>query len=115
MTYKKQHTFEDRQSEGIRITQRYPDRIPIIVEREPSAKSLPELDKHKYLVPRDLTVGQFIYVIRKRMRLSPEQGLFMFVNNTIPPTNQLIGELYDNHVDPDLFLYITYCGEAVFG
>jgi GABA(A) receptor-associated protein len=27
------------------------------------------IDKKKYLVPADLTVGQFVYVIRKRIKL----------------------------------------------
>ena len=40
----------------------------------------------RYLVPADLTVGQFVYVIRKRIRVSPEQAIFMFVRNVLPPT-----------------------------
>jgi len=37
-------------------------------------------------VPADLTVGQFVYVIRKRIKLSPEKAIFIFVNNVLPPT-----------------------------
>lgn len=40
----------------------------------------------RYLVPADLTVGQFVYVIRKRIRVSPEKAIFMFVKNVLPPT-----------------------------
>ena len=40
----------------------------------------------RYLVPADLTVGQFVYVIRKRIKLSPEKAIFIFVNNVLPPT-----------------------------
>jgi len=40
----------------------------------------------RYLVPADLTVGQFVYVIRKRIKVSPEKAIFMFVKNTLPPT-----------------------------
>ena len=43
----------------------------------------------RYLVPADLTVGQFVYVIRKRIRVSPEQAIFMFVRNVLPPTGAL--------------------------
>ena len=42
--------------------------------------------KCRYLVPGDLTVGQFVYVIRKRIRVSPEKAIFMFVKNVLPPT-----------------------------
>ena len=40
----------------------------------------------RYLVPSDLTVGQFVYVIRKRIKVSPEKAIFMFVQNVLPPT-----------------------------
>jgi hypothetical protein len=40
----------------------------------------------RYLVPSDLTVGQFVYVIRKRIKLSPEKAIFIFTSNVLPPT-----------------------------
>ena len=43
----------------------------------------------RYLVPADLTVGQFVYVIRKRIKVSPEKAIFMFVKNVLPPTGML--------------------------
>lgn len=42
----------------------------------------------RYLVPSDLTVGQFVYVIRKRIKLSPEKAIFIFVKNVLPPTGR---------------------------
>ncbi len=42
----------------------------------------------RYLVPSDLTVGQFVYVIRKRIKLSPEKAIFIFVKNVLPPTGE---------------------------
>ena len=42
----------------------------------PSPESLPSIDKQKYLVPADLTIGQFVYVIRKRIKLSAERAFF---------------------------------------
>lgn len=41
---------------------------------------------YRYLVPADLTVGQFVYVIRKRIKLSSEKAIFIFVKNVLPPT-----------------------------
>ncbi len=41
------------------------------------------IDKKKYLVPADLTVGQFVFVIRKRIKLEPEKAIFIFVNNVL--------------------------------
>ena len=33
-----------------------------------------------------MSTGQFIYVIRKRIKLDPEKAIFIFVNDTIPQT-----------------------------
>ena len=42
----------------------------------------------RYLVPADLTVGQFVYVVRKRIKLSAEKAIFIFVKNILPPTGK---------------------------
>lgn len=65
----------------------------VIVEKAPKAR-IGDLDKKKYLVPSDLTVGQFYFLIRKRIHLRPEDALFFFVNNVIPPTSATMGNLY---------------------
>lgn len=46
------------------------------------------LEHCRYLVPADLTVGQFVYVIRKRIKLSAEKAIFIFVDNVLPPTGK---------------------------
>ena len=91
--YKEEHPFEKRRSEGEKIRRKYPDRVPVIVEKAPKAR-IGDLDKKKYLVPSDLTVGQFYFLIRKRISLRPEDALFFFVNNVIPPTSATMGSLY---------------------
>jgi len=112
--YKEEHPFEKRRSEGEKIRRKYPDRVPVIVERAPKAR-IAELDKKKYLVPSDLTVGQFYFLIRKRVSLRPEDALFFFVNNVIPPTSATMGSLYQEHHEEDFFLYIAYSDESVYG
>ena len=56
-----------------------------------------------------------MYVIRKRIKLSPEKALFIFCNNQLPPTSALMSSIYSEHNDPDGFLYISYAGENSFG
>ena len=77
--------------------------------------SIPNIDKKKYLVPADLTVGQFVYVIRKRIELPPEKAIFIFVNNQMPPTASMMSTIYEEQKSKDGFLYITYSGENTFG
>ena len=69
----------------------------------------------RYLVPVDLTVGQFVFVIRNRIKLPPEQAVFVFINDVMPPTASLMSAIYEEQKSPDGFLYITYSGENTFG
>ena len=113
--FKKNNTFITRHAEATRIKEKYPDRIPIIVHKHPNNKTLPPINKSKYLVPNDLTVGQFIFIIRKRIELPPEKALFVFINNILPPTSELLSQIYETHTDDDGFLYVVYTGENTFG
>ena len=114
--FKDNHTLGARREEANRIINKYPERIPIICEKyDKNNVSVPILDKTKYLVPVDLTVGQFMFVLRKRMKLPSEQAIFLFVNGIIPSSNTLVHELYQQHKDVDGFLYVGYSGENTFG
>lgn len=128
--FKDEHPFEKRKAEAERIRQKYNDRIPVRLPACPCSISpfpqnsvansiqvicekveksdIATIDKKKYLVPADLTVGQFVYVIRKRIKLSPEKAIFIFVDEVLPPTAALMSSIYEEHKDEDGFLYITY-------
>ncbi|WKX94882.1 hypothetical protein Q1695_011836 [Nippostrongylus brasiliensis] len=111
--YKEENNFEKRRAEGDKIRRKYPDRIPVIVERAPKSR-LRDLDKKKYLKKVSIS-GQFYFLIRKRIHLRPEDALFFFVNNVIPQTMTTMGQLYQDHHEEDLFLYIAYSDESVYG
>ncbi|KAF4389500.1 hypothetical protein G4B88_006559 [Cannabis sativa] len=88
--------------------------LKVIVEKA-ERSDIPNIDKKKYLVPADLTVGQFVYVIRKRIKLSAEKAIFIFVDNVLPPTGAIMSAIYEEKKDEDGFLYVTYSGENTFG
>lgn len=113
-SFKNDYPFEKRKSESQRIRDKYPDRVPIIVQISKKA-DLPPLDKHKYLVPNDLTIGQFMYVIRKRIKLSAEKAIYIYFDNTLPATAEMVSTAYENHKDKDGFLYCIISGENTFG
>lgn len=112
--FKVEHNLDQRKQESERIRAKYPERVPVICEKT-DRSNVPEIDKKKYLVPGDLTVGQFMYVIRKRLKLPAEQAIFLFINGVIPPAAAILNQVYDEHKDQDGFLYITYSGENTFG
>ena len=117
-SYKELNPFEERKKESESIIVKYNDRIPIILEKKGNVKNgidIPEIDKNKYLVPIDLNFSQFMHIVRKRIKLEPEKALFIFINNILPPTSELISEIYDKEADDDGFLYIVYTGENTFG
>ncbi|CAA0826509.1 Autophagy-related protein 8c [Striga hermonthica] len=113
-SFKLEHPLERRQAESSRIREKYPDRVPVIVEKAGKSE-IADIDKKKYLVPADLTVGQFVYVVRKRIKLSAEKAIFVFVNDMLPSTAALMSAIYDENKDEDGFLYMTYSGENTFG
>lgn len=114
VTFKNKHSFQDRVLEARRVLEKYPDRVPVICERR-AGSTLADIDKEKYLIPNDLTVGQFVYVIRKRLRLPAEKAIFLFVGGILPTISDSMNNLYNRYFDDDGFLYITYSEENVFG
>ncbi|XP_051125627.1 autophagy-related protein 8C-like [Andrographis paniculata] len=113
-SFKLDHPLEKRRAESARIRGKFPDRLPVIVEKA-DRSDIPNIDKKKYLVPDDLTVGQFVYVVRKRIKLGPQSAIFVFVNEILPPTAALMSTIYEEYKDEDGFLYMTYSGENTFG
>lgn len=96
------------------IKEKYPTYIPIIVR----TKETEMLTKRKFLVSGDITVGQFMTILRKKMeRLKQSEAVFLFINDTvIPPASTFLQTLYANHKDPETdMLFITACKENTFG
>lgn len=113
--------FEKLKKSIAAIRIKFPDRIPVIVTKAKNSGNAdipdpaPGKKYVKYLVPNDLTVGQFVYTIRKRMKLAPEKAIFVFVNDRLPPTAMLMSQLYDKERGDSGYLLMTYSGENTFG
>ena len=113
--FKDRNEFTDREAEATRVREKYPNRYPLIVEKAIGTNIIENIDKTKFLVPGDLTMGQMIYVIRKRIKLSSEKALFIFIDDVMPTTGENISSIYNKYKDEDGFLYIKYSGENTFG
>ena len=117
--YKKTTSLEERKQKSYKMTVSYPDRIPVIIEMSSSSASyktyIAATHKVKYLVPYDLTMGQFIKILRDKIKIEPSTALFFFINNKIFPITTPIGTIYKEEVDEDGFLYIEFCEESTFG
>jgi GABA(A) receptor-associated protein len=111
--FKSKWTFEQRTLESARLREKFLNRIPVVIKA--GNKSSPPIDKYKYLVPGELTLGEFIYILRKRIKLHPAQALFVFIDGILPPVSKSLRELYAENADPDGFLYLSYSLENTFG
>ncbi len=114
MGFKDNFNEESRIHESNKIILRYPTRIPVIVEKQKNC-SFKGINKNKYLVPKDMCMNQFIFIIRKRIQLEASQSLFVMINNQLSPSNIPLGEIYEKQKDKDGFLYMTYTSENTFG
>lgn len=110
-SFKSSNTESKRILESSKIRQKYPEKIPVIVQETSSNF----LDKNKFLVDNNTTVGQFLYVLRKRMNLSPEKALFVMCNDKLMVTSELMKNVYDKDKDADGFLYFFLSEDSVFG
>jgi GABA(A) receptor-associated protein len=114
--YKRNHSASERRNECDKVRQSFPDKIPVICEKDPKCKLQP-IDKTKFLIPGELTVAQFGFMIRQRTFLEKEQALFiLFQGDKNPPLDCLMSEIYERYKDPeDGYLYATYSSELVWG
>ena len=113
--FKNNHSLDNRIIESNRIRKKYENRVPLIVLKDKSS-NLPEIEPYKFLAPDDITLGQFMHVLRKKIKLDDTQSLFCFVNeNVLVNTAQTMMNIYNDNKDEDGFIYLTYCSENVFG
>lgn len=115
-SFKDRKSFATRKEEVNGIKFKFPSKIPVIVERYYKESSLPILDKSKFLVPQDLTMSQFITIIRNRMQITASQAFYLIVNNkSLASMSSTISEVYRDEQDEDGFLYMTYASQEMFG
>ncbi len=50
-----------------------------------------------------------MYVIRKRLKLPAEQGIYLFVKNVIPSSSAMLNTIYEEHKDQGLFVCLFVC------
>jgi GABA(A) receptor-associated protein len=114
--FKKKYTLEERKAESTKMLSKFPDKVPVIVEKLLNS-NLPTMDRKKFLVPQDIMLAQFLSIIRKRLNITPETAIFVFFGNknTLAPATALMSNVYTSMKDDDDFLYCYYTSENTFG
>lgn len=114
MEFKKQFPLYKRLQESQKVLHNYPDKVPVICEKDRRLQNC-GIKKRKYLVSRDLTISQFIFIIRNNIQMSSDRGLFLFTNGVIPSSSDTMEYIYNKFKDNDGFLYMNYSVENTFG
>ncbi|KAE8751955.1 hypothetical protein FOCC_FOCC001432 [Frankliniella occidentalis] len=115
-SFKEKKTFAQRVKDVQKVREKYPNKIPIIVERFKKEKQLPLLSRSKFLVPDHVPVGYIITQIRRMLNLNPTQAVFLLVNQRSMASHSMsMFQLYNQEKDPDGFLYIVYASQETFG
>ena len=73
-------------------------------------------NRHKYLIEKDMTMAQVVYIIRNRIKLDSKHALFIFVGKGVLPANTAtVGQTYKEYADEDCMLRVRYRLEKTFG
>ena len=108
--FKKKKDFMTRLREAESVLAKYPDRIPVVCER--ATTDAPRLDRSKYLVPADISMGEFMYVIRKRMKILPEVSIYLFVNAMTTVSGVIFLYSYDTTLASVSAIHLDEQGEV---
>ncbi len=97
------------------VKHKYPSCLPVVIV--PRDKRL-TMDRLKFLVNKDIVMGQLMTIIRKRLcNLDSAQALFLFVGNgVVPPSGELVSNIYSVYKNKNNdMLFIDLYLENTFG
>ena len=111
--FEEEYGPEYRRKEALRVKGLYPDRVPVIVEAK--SERTPQIDRRKFIVPRDMLVSQLLIVVRKRINIAQAQAVFLFVDQRLLSGSESLSAIASRSSRADGFLYIVYDIENTFG
>ena len=97
------------------LINKYPGRVPIVFTKK-FRDPLDDLDKSRYLIPEDMSFGQVLCVLRKRLRLPPHKALFVISSHgRLISSSSFVGTIYEKEKSVDGYLRLMYASENAFG
>lgn len=109
INFKKQK-MENRISMCDKIILSHYNKLAIILD----SKNI-KLEKHKYIVPNNITIAQFLFTLRNRISLNSSESIFLFHKTHLIDPGQDVKIVHEKYKDEDGFLYLLVEKENVFG
>jgi GABA(A) receptor-associated protein len=114
--FQDKYPVDKRKEQSQSIRSKYPDKLPIIIEKLKNISSpIEDISKTKFLIPDDLVVSQLMCIIRKYLQLTSSDSIYLFSNDTLLSPSETLYTTYGKYKDDDGFLYIYYTSENTFG
>lgn len=110
--------IERIKNESLTQLNKHQGRVIVYLQKLNTSKNdLPNLKNNKYLIPQEFKFSEFCHAIRKYFNLQSTEALYYFIgqHKVLPSQSQTMGELYQQHKDEDLRLYVYYDTENTFG
>ena len=96
-----------RKKDSENLLKNNPICVPVIIKKKIDS-NLEKCDKTNFLVPKEFSADQFIFLLRKRLDLTKEQNLFLTSNENLINGEIKFYEIYSKFKNEDGFLYISY-------
>ena len=81
--------------ESADLLRNHPDKIPIVIKPHNSAKNKFGMVQSNFLVPKLYSFHEFVFLIRKKLRLDKSEALYITVNSIyLPGLFKSISSLY---------------------
>lgn len=126
-SFQRKVPLEQRKRLAAQIKTIHPDRIAVLLEIPKNATYLSSewalLLKLKYLVPENITVGEFYKKLKMQLESDGSnhsywyQRTFFLLTETQMPLkiSDTITEVYEKYKNEDDLLYLYFCEENMFG
>ena len=89
------------------LSKKYPDKIPVICEKDPDCDDLEEVNKTKYIVNKDWNINQILFLLKEETNFSSE--ICLKINDEIIDESEITENVYEKYKDKeDNFLYCFY-------
>lgn len=115
--YIKNTPFEKRKGDYLKVTAKYPSKLPILME---TPNNQIDLKKTKFLMDYDQSLNDLIISFRKTQQLLPAEAIFLYAYDKknlpiILSGSDTMGIIYEKYKYNDGFLYIHVQKENTFG